>query len=196
MRQVLNVGGNNKNILLPPHYDGWEKLLLDIDPKGDPDIVLDARKISTLPSASYDSVYCSHNLEHYYHHDVINVLTGFHHILKEDGFAHILVPDMEELMKTVVQKNLDIDDVLYQSPSGPIIVRDVIYGYGKQIENTGDEFYAHKTGFSHKSMLSILQRAGFQAIYSGTGNLEINAIAFKNTPTQYAIDLLNLPKKQ
>ena len=54
----------------------------------------------------------------------------------------------------MVEKNLDIDDFLYQSPEGPITVRDVIYGYGAEIERSGNDFYAHKTGFTKKSLLS------------------------------------------
>ncbi|MDD1610281.1 MAG: methyltransferase domain-containing protein [Methylococcaceae bacterium] len=128
MKKVLNVGGNSKLIPLPPEYEGWDHVLLDIDPKVYPDVLCDARELMGLAGAQYDSVYCSHNLEHYYHHDVKKVLAGFSHVLKADGFVFIRVPDMNLVMRTVVEKNLDIEDTLYQCPSGPIIVRDVIYG--------------------------------------------------------------------
>ncbi len=113
--------------------------------------------------------------------------------MKDDGFLHVRVPDMKELMEVVVQKQLDIDDFLYQSPAGPIIVRDVIYGLGSQIESSGDEFFAHKTGFTEKSLIKILQETGYGMIYSGSGNLESYAFAFKRQPPQYAVDLLKLP---
>jgi hypothetical protein len=48
LKNVLNVGGNSKAIPLPPHYAEFEHLLLDIDPKGSPDIVCDARMLTTL----------------------------------------------------------------------------------------------------------------------------------------------------
>src|SRR4051812_19058162 len=99
MRSFLNVGGGNKNIPLPAYYEGWEHVLLDIDPKGKPDVVCDARQLSQLPTSQYDAIYCSHNLEHYYHHDVAKVLAGFLHVMKDNAFAHIRVPDMGELMK-------------------------------------------------------------------------------------------------
>ena len=79
MRTVLNVGGNTKEIPLPEQYAEFEHLLLDIDPKGSPDILCDARKLKTLEPGQFDAVYCSHNLEHYYRHDVKEVLTGFLH---------------------------------------------------------------------------------------------------------------------
>ena len=104
MKRLLNVGGGSKSIQLPPEYNGFEHLLLDIDPAGEPDIILDGRKLIELPAAQFDAIYCSHNLEHYFRHDVIKVLTGFFHVLKPGGFAQILVPDLIEIMRTVIQK--------------------------------------------------------------------------------------------
>lgn len=193
MKRVLNVGGNSKAIPLPAQYAEFEHVLLDIDPTGSPDIVCDARELSGLDSDSFDAVYCSHNLEHYYRHDVPKVLRGFLHVLKEGGFAHIRVPDIQEVMRVTIDKGLDIEDVLYQSPSGPIMVLDVLYGYSAKIERSGEEFFAHKTGFTHKSLVRALQTAGFSKIYSTVGNLEVIAFAFKGTPTPEARALFNLP---
>jgi SAM-dependent methyltransferase len=195
MRRVLNVGGNSKDIPLPPEYAGWEHVLLDIDPKGNPDIVCDSRELSNLPGSTFDSVYCSHNLEHYYRHDALKVLAGFVHVLKADGFACIRVPDMGEVMRTVVSKNLDIDDLLYQSPMGPITVRDVIYGHGAEIERSGNDFFAHKTGFTQKSLISILNTSGFSWVISAVADLEVMALAFTNEPSEYAKKLFNLPNQ-
>ncbi len=191
-RTVLNVGGNSKAIAIPPQYDGWQHLLLDIDPRGDPDILCDARALTSLPPRQFDAIYCSHNLEHYFRHDVGKVLAGFHHVLKDDGFAHILVPDMGQLMKAVVQDGLDIEDFLYESPAGPIHVIDVIYGLGVEIEQSGNDYFAHKTGFTGKSLAAHLKRAGFPSVYVEPGDLEIVAIAFKQEPSDYAKDLFKL----
>jgi SAM-dependent methyltransferase len=191
-RRVLNVGGNNKTIPLPPQYEGWEHVLLDIDPRGNPDVVCDAREMGKLPAASYDSVYCSHNLEHYHRHDVAKVVAGFAHVLKPDGFALVRVPDMHELMQIVVQKNLDIDDLLYQSPAGPILVRDVIYGYGREIEASGNDFYAHKTGFTQKSLRAVLMAGGFPLVFAASGNLEVSAVACKAAPSPWVSALFKL----
>lgn len=192
-KKVLNVGGNSKAIPLPPQYVEFEHLLLDIDPKGSPDIVCDARKLTTLDASYFDAVYCSHNLEHYYRHDVGRVLAGFMHVLKDGGFAHIRVPDIEEVMRVTIERNLDIDDVLYQSPAGPIMVLDVLYGYSVEIESSGQDFFSHKTGFSQKSLLKALQNAGFSQIFCAVGNLEINAMAFKGNADQATRTLFGLP---
>ncbi|MCX7067255.1 MAG: methyltransferase domain-containing protein [Methylococcales bacterium] len=194
MKKVLNVGGSSKSIPLPPQYEGWDHVLLDIDPKGNPDVLCDARELITLPESVYDSVFCSHNLEHYYHHDAKKVLAGFSHVLKADGFVFIIVPDMYAVMQTMIEKNLDIKDVLYQSPAGPIKVRDVIYGYGVQIERSGCDFFAHKTGFTQKSLTEILDEAGFSWIFTGLDYLEIFAFAFKDEPSDYLTKLLNITK--
>ena len=192
MKKVLNVGGNSKDIALPVQYAGWQHVLLDIDPRGAPDIVCDARELKTLSAAAYDSVYCSHNLEHYFRHDAMKVLSGFSHVLKADGFAYIRVPDMGEVMRTVVRNNLDIDDLLYQSPAGPITVRDVIYGHGIEIEQSGQDFYAHKTGFTQKSLTTVLRTAGFPWVFTGVGNLEVMALAFLNKPDEATERLFGL----
>jgi hypothetical protein len=193
MRKVLNVGGNSKSIPLPPVYRGWENVLLDIDPRGNPDVLCDARELERLPGAEYDAVYCSHNLEHYYRHEVPKVLAGFRHVLKAQGFAHIRVPDMEDVMRQVVSKGLDIDDLLYQSPAGPITVRDVIYGYGVEIERSGSDFFAHKTGFTQKSLGALLRSCGFPFVYMGARNLEVMAVAFKERPDEGTRRSLDLP---
>lgn len=192
MKRVLNVGGNSKAIPLPPQYAEFEQLLLDIDPKGSPDIICDARKLRTLEAGQFDAVYCSHNLEHYYRHDVREVLSGFLHVLKDGGFAHILVPDIQEVMRLTIERGLDIDDILYNSPAGPIMVLDVLYGYGVEIEKSGQDFFAHKTGFTQKSLTQAIQKAGFGQTYSRVGDLEINALAFKGVPDQAACRLFGI----
>ena len=182
MKKLLNVGGNSKNIGIPAHYADFEHLLLDIDSKGSPDIVCDARMLQTLKVSQFDAVYCSHNLEHYYRHDVPRVLAGFLHVLKDGGFAQIKVPDIHEVMKIVIEKRMDIEDVLYQSSAGPIMVLDVLYGYSVEIERSGKDFYAHKTGFTHKSLVKAIVTSGFSEVFTTSSNLEINVIAFKGVP--------------
>jgi SAM-dependent methyltransferase len=183
---VLNVGGGSKSIRIPAHYNGWQHLLLDVDPGGGVDLVCDARELLSQPSSLFDAVYCSHNLEHYYRHDALRVLRGFLHVLKPDGFAEIRVPDIRLVMRAMLEQSLDIDDVLYQSGASPILVRDVIYGWHVEIERTGRDFYAHKTGFTARSLAAILEYAGFAQVVSvpAIGVYEARALAFKQAPTK------------
>jgi len=193
VKRVLNVGGATKQIALPRHFDGWEHLLLDIDPAQEPDIVCDARFLDELDGGAFDAVYCSHNLEHYWRHDVARVLAGFLHVLRPDGFAEIRVPDVMAVFADVRERRLDLEDVLYESPAGPITANDVIYGYGRQIAESGDDFYAHKNAFTVKSLTAALTGAGFGLVYCSTGSFEIHCLAFRGPPTAEQRSLLRLP---
>jgi len=193
MKRVLNVGGNSKKILLPPFYAGWEHVLLDIDPKTSADVLCDARELHTRPAGEFDSVHCSHNLEHYFSHDVRRVLGGFRHVLTTHGFVYLRVPDIGQVAHAMATRHLDIDDVLYVSPAGPILVKDVIYGWGAQIEASGVDFFAHKTGFTPKSLANALAVAGFGPVYIGTQEYEVQAFAFVQPPDAATRTLLGLP---
>jgi SAM-dependent methyltransferase len=192
-KRVLNVGGNAADAPMPAQYAGFEVLRLDIDPKVKPDILADGRELARLAAGQFDAVYCSHNLEHYYRHEVPKVLAGFRHVLKEGGFAHIIVPDMEEVMRIAVGSGLDLEDMLYESPAGPIRVLDVIWGYSVEIERTGQDFFAHKTGFTPKSLVAAVQAAGFARYYHGKGPLEVRLVAFKGLPDDETKRLFGFP---
>lgn len=189
--RVLNVGGGSKQIPIPNWYRGWEQLLLDVDPATGADLVLDARQLTALPGGQFDAVYCSHNLEHYYQHDVGKVLAGFLHVLKPAGFAEIHVPDMQRVMQYCVAHDSDIHGILYESAGGPITVHDVIYGWGRQIAASGVDYYAHKTGFTPHSLREVLLVAGFAEVWvrSPTKDFAVAALAFKqaSSATQRAM---------
>ena len=179
---VLNVGGNSRDIDIPEHFREWEQLLLDIAPGEDVDLVCDARLIATtLPAGSYDAVYCSHNLEHYFRHDVDKVLKGFLHALTDGGFAEIRVPDIGGLIQLLAENKLDIESPIYKSKAGPITAHDMIYGYGLEIERSGQDWYAHKTGFTVASLLRALHGNGFAEVYfvPPLSVYELHVFAFK-----------------
>ncbi|MDO8286784.1 MAG: hypothetical protein Q7T69_17385 [Rhodoferax sp.] len=192
--KVLNVGGGSKATPIPGYFSDWQHDLLDIDDRGDPDLVCDARELATLEANQYDAVYCSHNLEHYYRHEGLMVLKGFVHILKEDGFAEIRVPDIAQVIGAVQDRRLELDDVLYESGAGPISAHDVIYGLQSEIVNSGQDFYAHKTGFTPKSLVKFLYEGGFHHVYLiEDEHLAVHALAFKREPTAKQRKLLTLP---
>lgn len=176
--KVLNVGGGaNRN--LPQHYAGWEQLVLDIDPYVQADMVMDARQMTTLAATEYDAVFSSHCLEHFYRHDVPKVLAGFFHVLNPGGVAEIWVPNVLALMKTMLASSLDITDTWYRTGVGdPISFHDVLYGWNKAME-AGNEYYAHKCGFTPLSMRDALVKAGFEDITIGVDTSNILATARK-----------------
>lgn len=184
---VLNVGGGSKDIPIPAHYSHWTHLLLDIAARQGVDVVRDARELGLLDPDQFDAIYCSHNLEHYFRHDCAKVLEGFVHVLKPDGYAEIRVPDMKSVLRATVARDLDIDDELYKAHNGfPITVHDVIYGLGIEIEQSGEDFFAHKRGFTATSLMNALRDAGFQTIIVNEHPTiyEVRALAFKSEPTE------------
>jgi SAM-dependent methyltransferase len=195
MRKVLNVGGNNKDIGLPDHFSGWRQDLLDIDPRGKPDLVGDARRLADVAAArTYDAVFCSHNLEHYYPHEASKVLQGFSHVLDDDGFVEILVPDIGRLIEVVAAQQLDLTDTLYETPGGPITAIDMIYGWTKQIAESGEDFFAHKNGFSQKSLSALLENHfPISVVMARPQQCELRALAFKREPARQLLVRLGVP---
>ena len=177
--RLLNVGGGaGRNV--PAHYRDWDHDLLDIDPDVKPDIVCDAKELTTLPRSRYDAVYCSHNLEHFYKHEVPVVLAGFVHVLRPAGFAQIAVPDIGALFEAV--RGRDINDTWYVCGGGKISFHVVLYGWGAQVEK-GNAFYAHKTGFTKKSLTKALTEAGFAKVMVANDDFgNLHAYAFKSRP--------------
>ena len=52
-----------------------------------------------------------------------------------------------------------------------------------EIENSGQDFYAHKTGFSPMSLRKILLDGGFRKVFLATDTyLAVHALAFKAEP--------------
>lgn len=187
---VLNVGGGSKAIALPARYAGWKHVLLDIDSRFGADLVMDARQLIHEPADTYDAVYCSHNLEHYHRHEAEQVIRGMLHVLKLDGFAEIRVPDLLMVMKHVVANGMDIDDVLYRvADKVPILVRDVLYGYHREIEKSGNDFFGHKTGFSAATLAQTIRQCGFETVAMTEENeFEAIAFAFKKAPSRQRLD--------
>lgn len=180
-KKILNVGGGPTRTL-PKIYSNYDQDLLDIDPNVQPDILCDARKLTTLPARKYDAIHCSHTLEHFYVHETHEVLKGFLHVLKSDGHAHIVVPDMDYVIKDYVLKQADINDTAYMAGTIKITYHDIIYGWGKMISN-GNLFYAHKCGFTSKSITKLLKQVGFKTVLTACdGFSNIYAFAFKSKP--------------
>ena len=120
---------------------------------------------------------------------VLVIMDGWGYSTKQEhnAVAAAKTPNLDRLARdytsTLISgSGLDVEDTLYTSPAGPISVLDVIYGLGRQIESSGVDFYAHKTGFSNRSLIRVLRQAGFPHTFSALGNLEINTVAFVEPP--------------
>lgn len=163
--RVLNVGGGRTRNL-PKNYDGWQQDLLDIDESVNPDIRCHTLNlIEEHPDRQeyYNAVFCSHNLEHYYLHEVPLVLGVFRQVLVDGGNVEICVPNVKDLIRTIADRSLDVHDVWYRVGDAPITFHDVLYGYGGEMRQ-GNLYYAHRCGFTPISMYGFMERAGFSDV--------------------------------
>ena len=191
MKRVLNVGSGGEASQMPPWFDGWEVVRLDIDPACEPDWLLDARDLLKKPylgptelSKPFDAVFCSHNLEHYTPHDAGLVVAGMRSVLMDDGFVDAYVPNVGAILRLAGKREWDLDTFIYQSPAGPILLRDMLYGYSAHIEYAEDPTWnMHKNGFSARTLSLLFTCCGFWPPYLRESDTDIRACAFKRKPS-------------
>lgn len=178
LKRVLNTGsgpvGNQR--LHPCFQNGaWQHVRLDINPKVQPDLIgsiTDMRAI--IPDASFDAIWCSHNLEHLYGHEVLPALREFSRVLGRDGFALITCPDLEQVATLLLERGMD--ETIYVSAAGPIAVADMLFGHRASIAG-GNTYMAHNTGFTTESLGNAILEAGFEEAYVGGSGVDLWAIA-------------------
>lgn len=171
LRTVLNAGsGPPSPRRLYPGFDDpdWREVTLDINPAAATDFVgsvTDMRHLFEV--ASFDAIWSSHNIEHLHAHEVVPALEEFRRVLKPSGFALITCPNLEAAAVLLAAHGLD--HKAYDSPAGPITVRDIVFGYGRAIAS-GDTFMAHNTGFTRDSLGGAAVAAGFAEARVGIGD--------------------------
>nr|WP_211100187.1 class I SAM-dependent methyltransferase [Azospirillum halopraeferens] len=164
--------------MFPPPV--WREIRVDLDRGVAPDIVGSITDLSPLPDESVDAVWSSHVLEHVSRHEVLRALREVRRVLVPGGAAVIIVPDLQRVSRFVVEDRLD--EVLYTAPAGDVTVCDIIFGFGAAIA-AGNEFMAHRTGFTPSVLLRDLQAAGFDPILLRRREmLELEAIAHRPLP--------------
>jgi SAM-dependent methyltransferase len=167
MKTVLHVGCGYA--ALPQWLDGYQETRLDIDPECKPDIVASMTDLGDI--GPYDAVLSNHCLEHLYPHEVSIALGEFNRVLSPGGFVAVFVPDLEDAKPT--------DEVLFESPAGPIAGIDLFYGFRPAIA-AGMTFMAHHTGFTKERMEGALESAGFHGgAVSRLGGYNLMGIGFK-----------------
>ncbi|RXH16958.1 methyltransferase domain-containing protein [Bradyrhizobium guangzhouense] len=175
---MLNAGAGSttaRRILPLLTSADWEEVRLDLDREMNPDIVGSLTDISRLfPPASFDGIWCSHAIEHLFAHEVHPTFVQFRQILKPDGFALILCPDLEAVAQHLLKHGLA--DIAYSSPAGPIRPLDMLYGHSRAIEE-GRHYMAHKTGFTAERLGTMLRGAGFAQVSVRDENFELCALA-------------------
>ncbi|MGJ4952573.1 class I SAM-dependent methyltransferase [Bradyrhizobium sp. HKCCYLS20291] len=179
LKRMLNAGSGPRpaqriaRLIAEKH---WEEVRLDIDPEVRPDVVGSITALdASFDAQSFDAVWSSHVLEHLYAHEVYPALRQIHRVLRPDGFALVMSPDIEAVAQFILDHG--IAAVAYQSSAGPIRPLDMLYGHSRAIED-GHHYMAHRTGFTADRLGNLLMTAGFPTINVRRENFEICALAF------------------
>jgi len=177
-RILVNAGcGAKGGSVVPAMFEHWRQLRVDVDPEVDPDVLADITDLSAIPSGFADAVWTAHCVEHLYIHQVPQALAEFRRILKDDGFLCLIVPDLQTIAKYIVDDKLD--EVIYESPAGPVTGHDVLFGFGPAVA-LGYVTMSHRCGFAPSSLLRRLQEAEFpEIVLRRRPSLELAAVARK-----------------
>lgn len=168
--RVLHAGCGGAELPLMP-FGKCDEVRLDIDPQSNADVIANITDMGDI--GEFDAAYCSHALEHLYPHQVATALGEFFRVLKPGGYALLFVPDLEGVTPS--------EDVLYESPAGPITSMDLIYGWRAGIEQM--PHMAHHTGFTSATLRSALESVGFAPVTMlRTSCFNLVAIAMKGSP--------------
>ena len=159
MSLLLHVGCGHERGVPVAQFQDWEQIRVDIDPTVGPDVVDDIRELSQFGNESADAVYSSHNLEHLSELEVPLALSSFCRVLRPGGIAFIMVPDFRLACEWVSKGKGE--DVIYNSPAGPITPVDMIFGYRPWSAN---EWQRHRTGFTVSSLRTRMFSAGFRRV--------------------------------
>ena len=194
MKTFLHVGcgPQYKSQIKGFDNESWKEIRFDIDEKVNPDIVGTLLDMSAVETGSVDAIYSSHNIEHVFPHEVPIVLREFHRVLKDDGMVVLVCPDLQSVCEAVVDDKLL--QPLYESPAGPISPIDILYGYRPAIAR-GNEYMAHKGGFTYSVLNDAFIEAGFKMNYGGRNPdlWELFIISFKQEKLQEEINTIAKP---
>jgi SAM-dependent methyltransferase len=161
-RVFLNAGcGSSGDSRLPRFFRKWRQIRVDVDARLKPDLVASIADLSAIPDASVDAVWCAHCVEHLYAYEVPLALAEFRRVLCENGFACIIVPDLQAIAHWIATDRLH--ETIYESAAGPVTAHDMVWGFSRAIAH-GETGMAHHCGFAPTLFLECLKEAGFSEI--------------------------------
>lgn len=126
-----------------------------------PDLVASVADLSAIPDGSVNAVWSAHCVEHLFAHEVPLAIAGFRRVLSDQGFACIIVPDLQAIAHWIADDRLH--ETIYQSAAGPVTAHDMVWGFGPAVAN-GKTAMAHRCGFTPTVFLEYLKDAGFSEI--------------------------------
>jgi SAM-dependent methyltransferase len=178
MPTVLNAGAGHADSPAPAYFTGWHQIRIDVNPATTPDVLASITDLSAVADASVDAVWAAHCVEHLFAHEVPQALREFRRVLAPQGFACIIVPDIQAIAEWVGTDRMH--QTIYQSPAGPVTAHDMLYGFGPAIAR-GETAMAHHCGFTPTLFLERLNAAGFaEIVLRRRSNLELAGLALKD----------------
>ena len=194
MKTFLHVGcgPKDKSQIKGFNSNNWNEIRFDIDKNVNPDIEGTLTDMKSVETGSVDAVYSAHSIEHIFPHEVPIALKEFYRVLKDDGIVVITCLDLQAVCELVAKDKLL--EPFYESPAGPITPIDILYGHREAIAK-GNEYMAHKGGFTYSSLNTAFFEAGFKARYGGRSldSWNLFLVAFKQKEPEEEIKKIANP---
>lgn len=183
----VGCGTQTKQYLRGFLEDEWAEVRFDIDPDVNPDIIGTITDMSGVESESVEAIYSSHNVEHVFPHEVPKMLSEFWRVLKPGGFLVVTCPDLRAVAEAIIQ--VGVDEPIYQSSMGPITPLDILFGHIASV-SAGNEYMAHKGGFTLKSLMARLKEADFRTTVGKRRPmvLDLWAMAYKTDTPDHVVE--------
>ncbi|MBO6561533.1 MAG: SAM-dependent methyltransferase [Nisaea sp.] len=185
MKTLLHVGcGRQSKETLPPldFETQWKEIRIDLDPDVEPDIVDDIRTLSKVADGTGQMLFSKHNIEHLDYHEVPLCFSNFHRVLDDTGFAIVRTPDLVAICRAILEHGPETK--LYEADTleGPREVTglDMLFGASWELAR-GNDFMAHRTAFSGRTLTEKLRAAGFEHVEVSSEAGELRGFAVKKT---------------
>lgn len=178
---IINAGcGPRGGGRLPALFDDWKQVRVDVDPAVEPDLVASVTDLSAIPSGSADAVWSAHCIEHLYAHEVSSAIAEFQRVLRRNGFACVIVPDLQAIAEWIARDRLH--ETIYELAAGPVTAHDMLWGFGPALER-GDAAMAHRCGFTPTVLLQRLSEGGFaEIVLRRRTTLELAGLCLRRRP--------------
>jgi predicted SAM-dependent methyltransferase len=154
-----------------------------------PVMLHDCRKPLPFPDGSVDHVLCSHFLEHVYPDEAERILADFFRVLRNEGTVHVIVPNLDHVVRSYVDGTRGADDVLEWTTLSSSRRPSFTF---RLLEFLGYEGLKHRWMYDQTTIAERVTRAGFEAadlsavpsrsIRSEDGTESIHVVARKVAP--------------
>lgn len=172
--KVLHIGCGTS----PVHelFRGWEEIRMDLNPDCKPDILGPMTDIP-LEDGAVDAIWTSHTLEHVYLHEGLQAIREFRRVLKPEGQAWVVVPNLRACLEAIAKGSLY--DTLYDTSGGAVSAIDMLYGHQGWIAKDDKPYrWAHRMGYVKETLAQALHEGGFDTVRVGEVDYDLVAVAF------------------